>query len=136
MINYYKITDQELAKRAYSYIDRLEALGNKISQVWYQHRQGINKQEIREEYKLLKQQIREESHDIQLSVNGKKNPTKLFRCYKASIVEASAFGLTVPTNGSINQIMGNAVEEAHYKLTKFIDKKEWGKIADGENYEV
>ena len=45
-----------------------------------------------------------------------------------SIREAAAFGFDVPINSTINQRMYGAVEEAHYKMTKYYSLEEWGNL--------
>ena len=45
-----------------------------------------------------------------------------------SIREAAAFGFDVPINNTINQRMYSAVEEAHYKMTKYYSLEEWGNL--------
>ena len=43
-----------------------------------------------------------------------------------SIREAAVFGFDVPIK--INQRMYGAVEEAHYKMTKYYSLEEWGNL--------
>ena len=79
-----------------------------------------NNDEIRIRYKELKQKIKEEAHRCDLIVNQKKFTQFEKKYYAPSIREASAWGFTSPINAKINLTFYSSVEEAHYKLGKYI----------------
>lgn len=132
MIDYSKITDQELAQRVCNYYERLTKLMDKVSEYDKKSRHSQEEKDlIHEEYKAIKAQIREEAHDIKLKNNEHCRNTTAFRCYCDGIVEAAAYGLFQPFNSQINFEYYSNIEEARYRITKYISLLKWEKISKG-----
>lgn len=135
MINYSEITDRELGERICNYNKRINELMAEISDYldrtnWSQEQKLL----IQAEYTALKTEIRKEAHDIQIRWNNRCRNTVAFRSFRDGIIEAAARGFDKPTNGSIDFRYFSAVEEARYKLTKYLPLNEWEKVAAGEIY--
>ena len=83
--------------------------------------------EIRDEYKMLKEELRQDAHYLSLARN--LDGSEIYESFfKPSILEAAAFGFTVAINKPINYSMYNSVSEAHYKLTKYYSLEKWKAI--------
>lgn len=110
MLNDY---DKKLVKKMIYYIEEADNIMKMIES-------NENKEEIKIRYKELKEEIKNEAHRCDLIVN-RKNFTQFEKQYYApSIKEASAWGFTSPVNAIVNSNFYNSVEEAHYKLGKYI----------------
>ena len=120
--------DSELAMEMVSYISRVEQLLD-IIRDYLDKANGkhIPAEKIREQYKQLKYELRESANYLNKVRN--HNGSVLYKsAFSPSIREAAAFGFNVPINSSINQLMFNAVAEAHYRMTKYYNMEEWGKL--------
>lgn len=112
-----KYTDKELIKKQIDFIERTEQIMNMIDN-------KENENCIREEYKKLKECIKDEAHRVRLQVN-QRQASKFEQMYYApSIREANAWGFDVKSNARVSRDMWRAVEEAHYKLSKYISLEE------------
>ena len=85
----------------------------------------ITEDRIRREYSVLKRELREDAHYLELGKNAHGSDLYL-GFFIPSIKEAAAGGFTIPVNGKVNQDMYNAVSEANYKLQKYMSLEEWG----------
>lgn len=125
-MNFKEMTDSELANVMVNYIGRVEHLQYIISR-YLQGNDCISASQIKDEYARLKGELREDSHYLSLKQNSKGGD--LYKgAFEPSIREAAAFGFTVPVNANVNQMMFNAVAEAHYKLTKYNSLEEWASL--------
>lgn len=130
MIDYSKISDTELARRICDYYEQINSLMDRVSNyLKLKKHDAAEMNIIRSVYKSLKEQIREEAHDVQLKENENCRRTKEFICYRDGMVEAAAFGFTQPTNSKIDFSFYSCIEEARYKISKYIYIDEWRKIA-------
>lgn len=128
-----RMTDQELAARIADYVERLEKLMDQVSDVL--HTKSLvgpyQIEAIRDEYKRLKEELKEDAHYVDLVRNKKRGNNLYNAIFTPSIQEASAWGFTSSTNSKINQAFYSSVEEAHYKLTKHFSYEKWKAMAEG-----
>lgn len=118
--------DSELAKVMINYIYRIENLLDIIGR-YLDGNNSISEERIKSTYANLKEELREDAHYIKLERNC--NGSLLYmEVFSPSIREAAAFGFNVPINSAINQRMYSAVEEAHYKLTKYYPLEKWERL--------
>lgn len=121
-MDYCKMEDTQLARIMVSYINRVQHLCDMIS--GYMNQENELSIRIKDEYKQLKDELREDSRQLKLQQNRKGSPLYM-QYFSPSIIEAAAYGLTVPSNAAINQRYFGAVAEARYKLTKFNSLEKW-----------
>ena len=124
------MSNQEVAKRMYDYITRIDNLEDQVSKILNRDFEGINIDHIREEYRVLKQAIREDAHYMSLSRNQSRDNSVLQNQFQWVIDEASAWGFTSPTNSKIDFKFWSSLEEAKYKLTKHTSVEEWKKLCE------
>ena len=122
-MDFKSMTDSELANVMVSYICRIENLLDIIGR-YLDGNNSISAERIKKTYAELKNELREDAHYIQLERNYNGSYVYM-RIFSPSIREAAAFGLSVSINSSVNQMMYSAVEEAHYKLTKYYSLDKW-----------
>lgn len=123
-MDFKNMTDSELALIMVNYINRIEHLMRMISGYIDRSIIDISIERIKAEYRQLKYELREDAKYLDQIRN--KNGSILYKCaFMPSIREANAFGFTVPVNSMVNFNMYSAVEEAHYKLTKYYSLKDW-----------
>lgn len=128
-----RLSDQQIAVRIVGYVERLEALMSDVGSYMQGKKESYQNERIHDEYKMLKDEIRVDAHYLGLSRNERDDASKVYEgFFRPSIMEAAAFGFTVPTNSRIDYKFHSAIEEAHYKLTKYFSLKRWQAIADGE----
>lgn len=122
------MSDSELASVMVNYINRIKHLKEMIDRYLDRPDRGyVQADQIKAEYKKLKNELREDADYLYLSRN--RNGSLLYTgVFAPSIREAAAFGFTVPVNAAVNQQMYSAVEEAHYKLRKYKSLEEWGEL--------
>lgn len=127
-MNYKSMSDSELAKIMVNYIGRVANLKRLISTYLDSPNRGyVSVNNIKEEYRVLKNELREDAHYLELQRNREGSELYL-SAFAPSIREAAAFGFTVPINGAIDYKMFSAVADAHYKLTKYLTLEEWGEL--------
>jgi hypothetical protein len=97
-----KMSNQEVAKRMYEYIIRINNLMKEVSKILNHTSKTTDENYIREEYKALKFAIREDAHYMSLSRNDKDDDSVLQNQFKWVINEAAAWGFTAPTNNRIS----------------------------------
>lgn len=123
-MDFKNMTDSELASIMVNYINRIEHLMRMISGYIDRSIIDISIERIKAEYRQLKYELREDAKYLDQIRN--KNGSILYKsAFMPSIREANAFGFTVPVNATVNWQMFSAVEEAHYKLTKYCSLKKW-----------
>lgn len=125
-MSYNQMTDSQLAEIMVNYIGRVNNLQGIIGR-YLEGNDNISALQIRREYAQLKDELREDARLVKL----KKNyyGSDLYRgAFVPSISEAAAVGFCVPTSSKIDYKMYGAVEEAHYKLTKYCSFEEWGNL--------
>lgn len=125
-----QMSDQEVAKRMYDYIVRIEYLKDQVSKILNHEAQGIDRQFIKDEYKTLKQSVKEDANYMGLSRNKRRDDSVLQNQFKWVLQEASAFGFTSPINSNIDFKFFSSLAEAEYKLTKHTSKEEWKKLSE------
>jgi len=84
-----------------------------------------NIHKIKDEYRDLKNEIKEESNYLSKEKNNITDISEEHNCYYWSIMEASAFGFNSRIDSTIDQRLYYSVEEVSYKLTKYYDAIEW-----------
>ena len=125
-MDYNKKTDSELARIMVSYIGRIENLQGIVGR-YLEGNASISSLQIRREYAQIKDELREDARLVKLKKNYRGSD--LYRgAFVPSISEAAASGFCVPTNGKIDYGMYSAIEEAHYRLTKYCSFEEWGEL--------
>lgn len=124
-----EMSDEQLAERIVDYVIRCEILSSDIGKALEDHSPdfGGHEHRIREEYKKLKAEIREDAHEIRLRNTGDESALYL-GFFAPSIREADAFGFQAPINHKIDQSMISSVEDARYKLTKYKSLKRWQEL--------
>ena len=127
-MDYKYLTDSELASVMVSYINRVGHLKDLIGTYLDSADHGrIQPTQIKELYKQLKNELREDDNYLDLVRN--RNGNQIYMYYfSPSIREAFAWGFTVPVNAAVTFAMFSAVSEAHYKLTKYYSLEEWGSL--------
>lgn len=123
-MDYKNMKNSDLASVMINYIGRTERLMKMIS-MYLDGNRNITAEMIRREYSVLKSELREDAHYLELGKNAHGSDLYL-GFFIPSIKEAAAWGFTVPVNGKVNQDMYNAVSEANYKLQKYMSLEEWG----------
>lgn len=118
------MSNQEVAKRMYDYIVRIDYLKDQVSKILNNEAQGVDRQFIKDEYKALKQAIKEDAHYMSLSRNKKRDDSVLQNQFRWVIHEASAFGFNSSTNSKIDFNFWSSIEEVRYKLTKHTSEEE------------
>ena len=119
-MEYKTLKDEELIAIINQYIDRLEKLQTLIADYMKPTiESGVQAATIHDEYRLLKEEIREIGHYVKLSRNtsGSSLYSTVFR---PAFQGASAYGMTASAGSSINGKMLSAVEEAVYRLRKYM----------------
>lgn len=125
-MDYNQMRDEQLARIMVSYIGRVNNLQCIIGR-YLEGNDNISSLQIQREYAQLKDELREDARIVKLKKNYRGSD--LYRgAFVPSICEAAASGFRVPTNSKINYRMYSAVEEAHYKLTKYYSFKDWGAL--------
>lgn len=109
MIEYKNMNNKELVSVIVGHIDRLNALRELDSLV-----------SIQSEYKKLKAEIKEIAHYCDLKRNNSDN-NFVYVTFCLCYLEANAIGFSEPVNSRNKENLLNSIEEAHYKLEKFID---------------
>lgn len=120
------MTDSELANIMVNYIGRIENLLDIIGR-YLEGNDNIPAGRIKRIYADLKEELREDDHYLRLERN-RDGSSLYMEAFVPSIREAAAFGFNVSINSTINQRMYSAVEEAHYKMTKYYSLEEWGNL--------
>ena len=127
-MDFNKMSDYELAEVMVSYINRVEHLLEIINRYLYATDGGnIEDVRIKTYYKELKNELRCDANNVSL-VRNRKDSELYMGAFLHSIREAATFGFTVPSNSVVSQQMYNSVEEARYKLTKYMNLEEWGNL--------
>lgn len=123
-----KMPDEELAKIMVNQINRVAHLKDILS-LFLEKRDSckVSAESIRELYKDLKNELIKDADYLNL-VRNRNGSTLYMSAFSPSIREASAFGFNVPVNSKVDFNMFSAVEEAHYKLTKYKNLEEWGEL--------
>lgn len=125
-MDYNKKSDSELARIMVSYIGRIKNLQGIVGR-YLDGNESISATQIRREYAQIKDELREDARLVKLKKN--YQGSDLYRgAFVPSISEAAAFGFCVPTNSKIDFKMYSAIEEAHYKFTKYCSLEEWGEL--------
>lgn len=123
-------SDIEIASRMVGYIERTETLMKMISEYLSIKNDRLSTSGlIHKEYKSLKEEIRSDAHFLSLKCNNIMNDTLLQTHFRWAIPEASAYGFDCSSNCAINQVMHSAVEDAHYRLTKYDSLDKWQSLS-------
>lgn len=113
-----EFTEEQIIERKEMFMKRLDSLMRNISDYMKTYDSSLGYR-ILEEYKAVKEEIRDEARYLSCNRNDISRISKTHMAYSKGIQGASAYGLTVRSNGKIDQRMHSAVEEAHYRLNKF-----------------
>ena len=119
-MEYKYLSETELRNLLNEYIDRCSQLMDLIAE-YLEGNADIQKDYlIHNTYRKLKSEIIDIAHYCDLVRNENYNNKFYSAYFKPSFFEAGAWGFTAKINGAINQKFYSAVEEAHYKLGKYI----------------
>ena len=127
------MNNQEVAKRMYDYIVRINNLMDRLSKVLNNQSNKLEIEFIKEEYKDLKQSIKEDAHYISLSKNKIRDESILQTRFCWAVQEASAWGVKSSTNSKVDRKMWRSLEEARYKLTKSTSEEKWKELSENNN---
>lgn len=119
-MEYKTLKDEELFAIINEYTDRLKKLQAMIADYMkLTIESGAQAASIHDEYRQLKEGIREIGHYVNLSRNtrGSSLYTTVFR---PAFQGASAYGMMASAGSSINSKMLSSVEEAAYRLRKYM----------------
>lgn len=127
-MDYKRLSDSELASIMVNYINRVGHLKELIAgYIDNANRGNIQPDRIKDEYRKLKNELREDADYLDLVRN--QDGSQLYMgCFSPSIREAAAWGFTVPVNHKVDYPMFSAVAEAHYKLTKYYSLEQWSRL--------
>jgi hypothetical protein len=114
----------------YDYIVRIDNLMGLVSKILNHNSGKVDKDQIREEYKALKQAIKEDAHYMDLLRNQKEDNSILQNQFNWVIGETSAFGFTSATNSKIDYAFFDSLAEARYKLTKHTSLEKWKELSE------
>jgi len=119
-MDYKKMSEVELRGILNEYINRCSDLMDLIGE-YLQGKANLQMSNlIHDTYATLKSEIKEIAHYCD-KISNKNYNNKFYSAYfKPSFFEASAWGFTAKINSVINQRLYSSVEEAHYKLGKYI----------------
>lgn len=121
-----KFTINQLLIRAKTYENRLNLLAKSISSFLESGNKSADPDWIKKEYSELKKCIKDEYDYLSKQKNDISHISQVHNAYQYGILECSAWGFSSRVGSSINQDLFNSVEEAEYKLTKFLsDLEEW-----------
>lgn len=123
------MTDQEVSKRMYDYILRLNNLMDKVSKVLNNKLIKTDIEFIKEEYKALKIVIKDDAHYTSLSRNKKWDESVLQTRFNKAVQEASAYGFGSSVNSKIDGKFYSSVEIARYRLTKSTSEEKWKELS-------
>ena len=127
----YRMSNQQLAKRILSYINRTEALQKQVSDILDKHI-VFNKELLMDEYRDLKNALRRDSREVQRKEFDRPVRTnEVKNNFYWSVMEAAAEGLISRVGSRIDFEFFSYIAEAHYKLTKYYSKEEWEALAEG-----
>ena len=122
----------QLIARAKAYENRMKTLAKSISDFLESGSESTDPDWIKKEYAELKKCIKEEHDYLSKQKNDISHISQIHNAYQYGILECSAWGFSSRVGSSINQDLFNSVEEAEYKLTKFLsDLDEWIKYRTG-----
>ena len=124
MVDLKVLSKRDLSNRMCNYIERVENLKNIIIDLLNNY-DPKNIDKIRDEYRNLKNEIKEEANYLGKEKNKIVDISEVHNSYYWSIMEASAYGFNSRINSTIDQLLYFSVEEVYYKLTKYYDAIEW-----------
>lgn len=130
-----RMTDQQLAERMVYYIESTQNLMSEIDKVLLGQGNPVIRNQVYENYKRLKKELREDKHYLKLNINSRKDANaELYNNFvKPSICDAAIFGFCAPSNCKISRKMYEAVSDAHYQLTKYHLLDEWEEFSKMDN---
>ena len=124
------MSNKELAIRMVNYIERIQGLMDEVNAYICRKDEYVDKDTIRKNYKNIKEDIKRDSHYVNLARN-KNCDNKLYsNIFSLSIAEASAWGFSLSTNCSIDFRLFNSLAEAQYKLTKYYSYEKWKTLSE------
>lgn len=127
-MNLKNFTEEQLLLRIKNYYDRTDALMDNMG-AYFKNKSEEKERQIRQEYKALKQELNEEYTYFSAVKNDITEISRVHSCYQYGVQEAAAHGFRIKINGKINREMYNSVEEAHYRLEKYVsDLDEWQEL--------
>lgn len=124
-----KMSIKELATRMLTYINEIEDLENMLCE-YLDKRDKTKLEKIKQEYKKIKINLNDEYKYFNKVANSNMYEISLVHnCYQFGITEASVKGLSVKTNGSVDQMMLNAVLDASFYLKYYMSKEDLQKYS-------
>lgn len=128
----FSLNSDQIICRAKEYERRMNVLAKSISNFLENGNKSADTDWIKKEYAELKKYIKEEHNYLSKQKNDISHISQIHNAYQYGILECSAWGFSSRVGSSINQDLFNSVEEAEYKLTKFLsDLDEWIKYRTG-----
>ena len=122
------ISDQELAKVMVSYITRVKKLLADCLEFIKDNTDIVLARQIKDEYTAIKSELSAYGKYVGLRAN-QQGSLLYTSFFIPSIAEADAYGFCRPVNAKIDNRFFGAIEEAHYKLTKYKTLEEWRELA-------
>lgn len=127
-MDFKNLSDCELAEIMVNYINRVAHLQYMIANYLDGTGNGaITAEHIKNVYRQLKSEIREDAHYLSLQRNSKGSNMYMYY-FKPSILGADAYGFTVSVNAPVDGRMFSCVEEAHYRMRKYHSLEVWGSM--------
>ncbi|WP_310604833.1 hypothetical protein [Anaerosporobacter sp.] len=116
----------QIIERAKTYESRMKSLEKSISEFISGGSELADTEWIKQEYAELKKIIKKEHDYFSKQKNDISDISQVHSAYQNGILECSAWGFSSRIGSGINQDLFNSIEEAEYKLTKFLaDLDEW-----------
>lgn len=116
----YKYSDEELKEKLIKFIERTKNVMNMFDNKNIKE----NKEKIKQEYKKLKEDIKNEAHRVRLQRKQAEISNFEEMYYIPSVCESAAYGFYVSSNSKVNDEMWCALEEGYYRLCQSISLEE------------
>lgn len=124
------LSDKELSQRMVNYLDEIEQMVNEVCNFLDRKTSTIDIKTLRMRYKTLKENIKNDDHELSLSRNRRKGSDLIQHFYTPSLQGASAYGFGSPTNCTVDHKLFSSLEEARYRLRKYKSYDDWKRIAE------
>lgn len=127
-----RLSSEQIIYRAKEYESRMNVLTISISNFLESGSKLVSPEWIKQEYAELKKCIKEEHDYLSKQKNDISHISQVHNAYQYGILECSAWGFSSRVGSNIDIMLFNSVEEAEYKLTKFLsDVDEWKNYSTG-----
>jgi hypothetical protein len=133
MIEYlHEMKNQQLAERILSYINRTETLQKQVLDILDNRIAPFNKEAIMNEYKAIKNALRDDSREIQCKEFYNLTASDdLKRAFYSRITDTAIRGYKCRVGAKIDFSFFSSIAQALDYLTDNKSKDEWKKLAEG-----